>query len=174
MDEINKIGENIKRSTMILVINNNSKLLFDTLLDSIYKKYNPPKIKISSRKKLLFKLSRIKNKMILLDFDLKKIQFSSSSNDSQKIRGNFLELKDFLTVNGSKLLVKTDVVFYKEKIDFNTFYLSNSIFYLFDLIIFIDKEKLKVIKRDFGVNRSEELKLEQLIRKSKLKKLEQI
>ena len=171
MNDINKLQEYIKDSSMILVINNNSKLLMNTLFDSIYKKYSLSKTQFDSRRRLISKLSRIKNKLIKLNFDLTKIQFTSSSNNKIQLRTDFLTLKTNIQENKSKLLLKTNLAFYDKNPSFHLAVEDwNSPYYrIFDLIIFIDKDNIKIVDKYRTTKAT--LEIDQLIRKTKLKKL---
>ncbi len=64
MQNLDKIYEYVKASTMILIINNNSKSLLDSLFNIIYNKYDLSKCKVESTRKLMLKLLTIKNKLI--------------------------------------------------------------------------------------------------------------
>ena len=108
MRKLDEIYELIYNSSMILVIGNNSKTLLDSLCNLIYKNYSFKKMEYHSTKGVLKKLSVIKQKVNKIDYDLKKVQMSSSKNN-QKIFDDFGTLRAYICENKSKLLFKTNL-----------------------------------------------------------------
>ena len=179
MENLEKIYEyvNDKDSTMILIINNNSKLLFDSLFNSIYKKYSSQKTKLESRKGLMRKLIKIKDRLIKIDFDLKKVQFSSSTNSS-KIWAEFNELKLSVLENNSKMLFRMDINnanlnFTQSKIYDIKYYIKHNVpqYNIFDLIILVDVKNIRLIRR-VNFYDDETYDINTLIRAAKLKQLQ--
>ena len=113
MKNLDEIYEYVNDVTTILVINNTSKLLLDSLYNSIYNKYSASKCKCNTRNHLMRKFSVIKSKLIRVDFDLKNAQFSSSTANS-KTTEDFKLLKSYLIENNSKILFKTDLSYLGE------------------------------------------------------------
>jgi hypothetical protein len=186
MQNLDKIYEYVKASTMILIINNNSKSLLDSLFNIIYNKYDLSKCKVESTRKLMLKLSTIKNKLIRHESDLSRIQFGSSRN-SDLVTHKFSELKTYLIENNSKLLLKYDIHDYKldeelkSNFDYNLHRLIPQ-YNHFNLIILIGKNDIKIIRLDVNdysfiyLYRNEDItfNLTPLIRNTKLKKLKKI
>lgn len=187
MKNLDEIHDFIKESAMILIINNNSKSLLDYFFDFIYKKYTLPKCKIDSSKGLMLRLSKIKNKLIRLDFDLKKIQFSSS-NTASVIRANFNDMQIFLSENNSKILLKIDIStykFYTEITNRNLEYTLHNIipqYDVFDFILLIDKNDIKILKctrhhsscifNSYGIEEDKIYSIDKLLRSVKLRKIQ--
>lgn len=172
MESLDKIHAHVERSTMILVVSNNTKSLLDTLFNSLYKKCSLQKVKFETRKGLMRKLPKIKNKIIKIEYDLEKIQFSSSTNTTRE-HTTFLTLKAYLKENNSKLLIKTDVSKIK---DFSKA-LSYSIppkYQLFDLVIYLDKKEIKLIRyADRTYKKGENIfDINRLLRNTKLKQIQ--
>lgn len=144
IQDLDKIYEFIYRDNLklILIINNNSKLVLNYLYNSIYNKYPLSKVKCSSGKGLMKKLSSIKNKLIRIDLTLNKVQLSSSTIQTDS---NFNTLKTYIAENNSKILFKFDYNF-----DFNLSYHEMNQFMckydMFDLIILLDKNDIKILK----------------------------
>lgn len=179
MENLEKIYEYVKEkdSTMILIINNNSKLLFDSLFNSIYKKYSSQKTKLESRKGLMRKLVKINDRLIKIDFDLKKVQFSSSTSN-RKIWTEFNELKLSIKENNSKLLFRTDInssnLNFSESNTFDiSYYIKHNIpqSNIFDLIILVDVKNIRLIRR-VNFYDDETYDINTLIRAAKLKQLQ--
>lgn len=188
MRTLDELYQYVNDSTMILVINNNSKSLLDAIFNRLYNKYVAPKCKCTTSKGLMLKLSKIKNKLIRHEFDLKKIQFSSSNTNS-KIRNSFNDLQLFLMENNSKILLKLDISSYKydsdDKFDIRTERFLYGVipqYDIFNLIIFIDKKNIKIIKyqtdkkhfnmfNSYGFKEKYIFNIDSLIRNTKLKKI---
>lgn len=179
MNNLDKIHEYVKESTMILIINNNSKSLLDALFNSIYNKYNSKKIRIDSGKKLFFKLMNLKDKLIRIEYDLSKIQFTSSNNNN-RLDSEFFLLKTYLSDNNSKLLIKTNLSNYKEITDVTKFFYNQRKYNIFDLVILIDKNSIKILKNEndpcnvYKFNKEENgvFNLEPLLRHTKLTQIQ--
>ena len=179
MQTIEKIYDYVNSSTMILIIGDKKSLL-DSLFDSIYKKYPDQKTVFDSRKKLLQKLSSIKGKLIRLDYDLGKVQFRSSRN--QGLSEDFVTLKMCLQDNNSKILIRANSFSSGLQIDDypnNNYYYGvrvNREFDAFDLVLFIDKKDIKIIRcSGQGRNIKKEdniINIDTLIRSTKLKQLQ--
>jgi len=180
MRNLDEIQQYITNSTMILIINNHSKSLLNYVFDLIYNKYLLQKTTCDTSKGLMRKLINIKGKLIKIDFDLKKIQFSSSNN--KKLDDDFETLKLSLIQNNSKLLVKTDLLSNKDyiNIDFTNYYHRLPQYNAFDFILLIDKTNIKIIKARYNFQYSFFEKNENdttfditsLIRSIKLKKIQ--
>lgn len=180
MQTIDKIYECVNSSTMILIISD-KKLLLNSLLDSIYKKYIGQKTIFDSRKNLMQKLTSIKGKLIKLNYDLGKVQFRSSRN--QGLGEDFQTLKLCLTDNFSKILISANSASsglqITDSLNNISYYYDvriNREFDAFDLVIFIDKKDIKLIRYS-GQNRNikkEEniINIDTLIRSTKLKQLQ--
>jgi hypothetical protein len=171
MKSIDKIHKYImhKDISMILVVNNNSKMLMNALCNSIYNKYTLHKSIITSNKGLKNKLGKQIEKLLRVDIDLNKIQFGSSTNRN-RIYTDFSELKLNVIENCSKLLFKTDISLHKEYMNFSDPWYRFPLEYVFDLIILIDTEDIKIVKR--LNHKSEIFNLEPLTRSVKLKQIQ--
>lgn len=132
MKNLNNILEIFDESTMVLIINNNSKSLLDYLFNFIYSRYSFSKCKISSAKGLLKKILFIENKLIAINLDLKNIQLNGTTS-KKKLIENLKSIKLALEENNSKVLFKINSLDYYYH-DF------------FDCIIKIDKRDIKIIK----------------------------
>ena len=146
MESINDIHEYIDKSTMILVINNNAKSLLNYLVNSIYNKCTLPKYEYTKTKGLIERVQKQKEKIIRIDLDLNKIRFTSSNNP-KKLNSEFVILQSIIVENKSKILFKTDLSTYKEYIDPKNIERSIVAYDIFDLIILIDKEDIKMLQR---------------------------
>jgi len=144
MQNTDKIYEHIKDSTTILIINNNSKLLLESLCDSISRRSTLQIIDFESRKGLMKKLTSIKNKFIKINYDLDLIQFRSSKNPSG-LRSDFITVKVCVGDNNSKILFKTDAKLYNKH---NYNYWSDLLpqYEAFDAIIYLDKKEAKILR----------------------------
>lgn len=144
LDEIYEYINNENFKT-ILIINNNSKILFNTFYESIYDKYLSSKMICKSGKGLMKKLSIIRNKFIRIDLSLNKIQFSSSTNQ-KRFDEDFETLKLYIIDNNLKIMFKTndsisiDNLSYIQKWNFQIKYDK------FDMIILLDKNDIKILK----------------------------
>ena len=96
---MNDIYDASMRSRCILVITEHSKTLLEVLVGKIYKNYPSSKQKIVKINGLMNKLRRIKNKLIFIDVDLSKIQFSSS-NTTYSIQKDFSLMVSYAAENG--------------------------------------------------------------------------
>lgn len=174
MGDFDKIYDYVEQSTMILIINNNSKLLLDTLVNSIYKKCPLQKIKYEKCKGLFRKIEKVKDKIIKVDLDLNKIRFTSSNNPT-KLHSDFTILQSVIENNKSKLIIKTDLSNYKQYMDIRNFNQNIVAFNVFDLIIFIDKEYIRLlrIRSVPWFNDEKYYPLDQLLRKAKLNQLKE-
>jgi hypothetical protein len=168
-------------ASMTLVINNNSKPLMNSLYNIIYNKYTSPKCKVAITRKLMLKISKINNKLIRHESDLSKIQFSSTKNNG-KVRSDFNDLKLILSDNNSKMLFKFDITAYKicyNELDDLKEYLRKLIsqYDVFDLIILIDKNDIKILKyerNNFSLNNyinDNVFNMDRLLRSVKLRKI---
>ena len=176
MKSLDKIYEYVEKSTIILILNDNSRSLLDSLFNSIYKKYPHKKTKFESRKGIMRKVYKIKDKLIKVDFDITKIQFSSSNSPS-KLDVDFVTLKAMLTENNSKILLKSDKTLHKTEYHIPGYKSA-------DLVILIDKENIKIVKNvhnaEFGsqyiwlgkIKEENIYPLDQLLRSTKLKKIQ--
>ncbi len=173
MSNLDEIHEYIKTATMILVINNNSKAMLDALYNFIYKKYPNQKSKWGNGKGLFFKLCNVKNKLIRIDIDLYKVQFHSS-NTHGRIREDYNSLMCCAVENNSKFLFKSDLSLYKEEIDLrDPWYIIFPQYQSFDLVIFIDKDKITILKEGNYTSRTKEnYDITTLLRRTKLKKIQ--
>ena len=176
MMELGKIHEFVNESSMILIINNNSKSLMDYLFNSIYKKCTLQKYKFEKCKGIIGKIEKLKDKIIKIDIELNKVQFSSSNNYRKRIT-EFLTLKSIIHENKSKILFKTDLSSYKEFVDLKYIYRSIPSYDAFDLVILIDKECIRIINhRTSGyihfMDGDVTFNMDQLLRKTKLKQLQ--
>jgi hypothetical protein len=172
VESINDIQEYVDKSTMILIINNNAKSLLNSLVNSIYNKCALIKYEYNKTKGLIEKVQKHKEKIIKIDLDLNKIQFTSSNNP-KKLNSEFIILKSIILGNKSKILFKTDLSTYKEYVDFKN--LRNYIiaYDTFDLIILIDKTDIKILESiNYSRRYLETFSIEQLIRKVKLKQIQ--
>lgn len=183
MKNLDEIYEYVNDVTTILVINNNSKLLLDSLYNSIYNKYSASKCKCNTRNHLMRKFSVIKSKLIRVDFDLKNAQFSSSTANS-KTTEDFKLLKSYLIENNSKILFKNDLSSYSDILTTLKFQAYRLIpqYSIFDLIILIDKQDIKILKYEsenksfnmfsnYGNKENMIFNIDSLIRKVKLSKI---
>jgi len=173
MENLEEIYKYFQEPTTILIINNHSTKVLDSFFDIVYNKTIARKINIKSRKGLFYKLMKIKNKLIKIDFELDSVQFSSSKTKS-KIFKDFIDIKESLTENNSKLLCRTDVRLNKkiEADKIYNYYLTN----IFQLIIFIDKEEIKLIKHKtescrYYNDSGKTFNITKLVRGTKIKKL---
>lgn len=189
MENLDNIHKYINDSTMILVINNNSKSLLESLFNLLYNKYSSTKLKCTTTKGLMSKLSKIKNKLIRHETDLSKIQFSSSKNNS-KLREDFGNLSLFLTENNSKILLKFDISSYVFDYEdtFRPYDLLRKIvpqYNLFNLVILIDKNDVKILQYitenesfnmfdQYGNKEKHKFDITTLIRSTKLKKIRRL
>lgn len=185
MENLDKIHEIIKDATMILIINNNSKSLLDHVFNLIYNKYSSFKVKCNTRSHLIQKFSTIKEKLIRVEFDIKNIQFSSSTAHS-KISEDFKNLKLFLMENKSKILFKSDLSSYNidifDTLKYSAYRLIPQ-YNIFDLVILIDKKDIKIIKLEnefkyfnifspYGNEEKYIFDITTLLRSTKLKKIQ--
>jgi len=173
--DLNKVHEYVNDSTMILIINNNSKLLLDYLFNLIYKKNSLQKYEYDKCKGIIKKIEKLKDKIIKINLDLNKVQLTSSNN-RKKILTDFMVLRSIVDANCSKILCKTDLSTYKEYVDLKYLYTSIPSYDVFDLIFFIGKENIKIIKKrgvDYTSRNLDKVtfNMDQLIRKTKLKQL---
>jgi len=186
MRTLDELYEYVNDSTMILVINNNSKSLLDSLYTSIYNKYSLSKCKCNTRGHLMRKFSTIKSKLIKVDFDLKYVQFSSSTANSKTI-DDFDNLKLYLIENNSKILFKIDLSSYTDLFEILRFQQYKLIpqYMIFDLIILIDKKDIKILKYEtenksfnmfsnYGNKENMIFNIDRLIRKVKLSKIKKL
>lgn len=171
--KLNELPEIIKDSTMVLIVNNNSKSLLEPLCNIMFKKYKSRKTKIRSTKGLYKKLLITTNKLVRIDFDFENITLNGSKSN---LNHDLKILKESLTENNSRVLFKTDIS--KHNRTYNPKFIRTELerkYYIFDSIILIDKEII-IIKYsptsydcyDIGTRKFE---LSQLVRSSKLKKL---
>lgn len=179
MGNIDKIYEYVEESTMILIINNNSKLLLDTLVNFIYNKSSLKKYEYTKTKGLLEKVQKQKEKIIRIDLDLNKIRFTSSNNP-KKLNSEFVILQSIIVENKSKILFKTDLSTYKEYVDPKNIEQSIVAYDVFDLIILIDKTDIKMLQRpiyesyrDYRPEKErKKYSIEQLLRRVKLRQIQ--
>lgn len=82
----------ILKSKLILIVNDNSKSITKSVIDNIYYKYPNKKIKIKNTKGLLRKISYMKDTLIRIDKDVKKVQFSSSNTTNKIYIYRFFDL----------------------------------------------------------------------------------
>ena len=117
------------------------------------------------------KISIIKQKFVRIDLDLSKIQLSSS-NSRERVQNDFKTLKDYLIENNSKIIFKNNT---KLKFDIisKSIYSYIPLYYIFDLVIFIDKKEIKITKNDYNHDNCI-INIDSLIRKIKLKKLKEL
>jgi len=175
MENLDTIHEHLKESTTILIINNNSKLLLDSLCNYISRKNSLQVIDFDSRKGLMKKLTSIKNKFVKINYDLDLIQFRSSKNPSG-LRSDFITVKVCARDNNSKILYKTDAKLYnKHKYNFWSDLLPQ--YEAFDAVIYLDKKEAKIL-RSGGFSRvrfdveNYIFNIGSLIRSAKLKQIE--
>lgn len=168
MTNLDKLYEYIdtKDTVMVMIINNNSKPLLDSLCNKIYNNYKKSKVKISTRKGLFKKLIFIKEKLIRVDFDFDSINFNGTTNLTRR-KEDLSLIRSSLIENKSKLLCRVNLYF-----DFNKNLKNNlySRYYEFDLVILINKEEIEIIKSDYHCV-EKHFSLDQLIRKTKLDKI---
>lgn len=187
MKNLDEIYEYVNDVTTILVINNTSKLLLDSLYNSIYNKYSASKCKCNTRNHLMRKFSVIKSKLIRVDFDLKNAQFSSSTANS-KTTEDFKLLKSYLIENNSKILFKTDLSYLGEThtkileiLKFQAFRLIPQ-YRIFDLVILIDQKDVLILNyqtdsksyslfNNYGNKENMCFNIDSLVRKVKLSKI---
>jgi hypothetical protein len=165
MENLDEIHDLIKRATLILVINNNSESMINSFINLIYKKYPNKKSKFNSTKGLMRKISLTKNKLIMINIDLNKLQFSSS-NTSTKLWEDFQNIRNYAVENKLKILLRINQNpgYYKRYHDF------------FDLILLLDKKYIKTTKIAFNgwylINNNDKLyDIDKLTRSTKLKQL---
>jgi len=173
MKNLDEIYEYVDESSMILIINNNAKSLMNYLFDNIYKKSTLQKYKFEKCKGIIGKITKLKEKVIKIDIDLNKVQFSSSNNNRKKL-SEFIILNSIISENKSKILFKTDLSSYKEYVDFKNITQTIPSYSAFDLIILIDKEHLKIIRyQSNGLGLGDMiLNIDQLLRRVKLKQIQ--
>jgi len=167
MQNLDKIHDYILESNMILIMNNNSQLLLNALMNKIYNKYPLKKRQIRTGKGLYKKLIDVKDKLVKINIRLSKIQLGSSTNKN-KIYYDFKILQACVVENKSKLL------FYETK-EFNYHFRKNPyynmpLYNVFDLIIMIDKNDIKIIKYRNGSDK-EKFDIKPLLRSTKLRQL---
>lgn len=161
MRNLDEIHETVEKSTLILIINNNSTSI-NSFFNLVYKKYPNKKSEIKSSKGLMRKISIAKDKLIKIDIDLKKLQFSSS-NTSTKLWEDFIAVKTYALDNKLKILFKA-----------NRKYRSiEQLYSIFDLIILIDKTYIKLIRTPdkYWSYGDDVFSIDKLIRNTKLKQL---
>ena len=177
LEKIYKYVNSDKNSTMILIINNNSKSLLNYLCDTIYKKCTLQKIEYDKCKGLIKRVEKHQEKIIKIDLELNKIRFTSSNNPN-KLYSDFVILRSIAFDNMSKLLFKTDLSSYKEYVDIKNLRQNIIAYDHFDLVVLIDKDDIKVLKRKgVGYARKDLDKgtfpIDQLLRKVKLKQIQE-
>jgi len=173
MKSLDEIHEHVKESTMVLVINNNKKLLLDPLCNFIYNKYKGKKSKIRTGKGLHNKLLKIKDKFVIIDIDYNRIQLGSNKG---RLQSELNDIKLNLHDNNSMVMFKCDL---RNKFIYESWekWKINSYYYVFDLIIMIDVDNIKILKTPIysrGLRNNEELDtfdIIKLIRRTKLKNL---
>lgn len=162
MHDLDKILEYINKSTMILLINksNNkdSKIILFNLYEYLYNKYDGDKC-ICKPKGFLKKISILKDKLIRIDTDLDKIQFSSSNNNF-RIANDIRTIQLNLLDNSCKIIFKTS----------NT-NISSMYFYTFDLIITVNDKVCNILKNRYSYEPNNNFNIEFLRRRAKLKRL---
>ena len=166
MRNLEEIHNYVEVSTLILVINNNSRSLLDSFYNLIYKKYPYKKSAVKSSKGLMKKISMTKDKLIKIDIDFKKLQFSSS-NTSSKLWEDFLTIKACVIDNKSKILFKANQN-YKNIEQFSI---------IFDLIIMINKTSIKLVRtpdRYWNYGDDNLFSIDKLTRSTKLKQLNKL
>ena len=156
MKNLDDIHHLIQNSTLILVINASSKTMSKTVFNYIYKKYSDKKRTITSTKGLLKKISEIKNTLIKIDIDIKKIQFSSSKT-SDKLWTDFGTAQVYALDNESKLL------FYAAQYQKEQF-----VYRFFDLILIVEKQQIRIKNR---YDNDDTYSIEKLVRSTKLKEI---
>lgn len=137
MENLDKLHEWIEKSTMVLIVNDNKKPILQALFNLIYNKYPYKKVSINTCKGFNKRVTLIKNKLIKVDLDLNKIQFTSSNNSYIQYQ-HFMLIKSFLIDNNSKLLLKTNY--------FSYFHMSSELKSIFNLIIKINDNNIQIIR----------------------------
>ena len=175
MEILDKINAYVEKSTMVLIIGD-SNLLLNMIFNSIYNKCPLKKYEYDKCKGLIRKLEKQKKKIIKINLDLNKIRLSSSNNP-KKLLEDFISIQSIIYNNYSKILIKTNLKNYKEYVDTTNISNSIPICSTFDLIIYIKKTEIEILKRDienFWFHEDKKYPIDQqLIRKAKLLKLEQ-
>jgi hypothetical protein len=171
LDEIYEYINSDNNLAMILIISNNkSKSLLNYLFNTIYKKCTLQKIEYDKCKGLIKRVEKHLKKIIKINLELTKIRFSSSNNPA-KLYTDFVLLKSIVFDNMSKILFKTNLTSYKNYVDLKNLRESIIAYDIFDLIIFIDKDDIKVLKSRKR-NLDGVFLMEQLLRKVKLKQIQ--
>lgn len=171
MENLDEIYKYFKEPTTMIIINNNSKKVLESFINIVYKKIKSKKQTINSRKGLYYKLTNIKNTFIKIDFEFNSLQLTSSKANFIK---DIMSVKTALTENESRLLCCTD--FKKnENIDLKNMY-RNHLNHIFDLVIFIDKNKIKLISYNtksfqYYNDVGKEFNISKIVRSTKIKKI---
>ena len=191
IDNINEVIEK-EQTRSILIVSVHSKSLLEALCDIVYNKYSKDKGKLEKYSGIINRISKIKNKLICADTDLKKIQLSSS-NSADHRRRDFSLMFSYLADNSSKLMLKLDLSKYKFSLDAEqtTYEIQRVIeqfapYSLFNLIVLIDKTKIHVLHdstytfrtnsglpwmRNQKPDEKDDIPIDQLLRICKLRKI---
>jgi len=174
MENLEELYKYFNEPITILIINNNSKKVFDRFFNIVYNKIDTKKINIKSRKGLFNKIITTKNKLIRIDFDFNSIQFSSSKS---RMREDISDIINSLIENNSRLLCRTDN-YLNKNIDIQNihrYYLIDK----FEMVILIDKEEVKLIKHQtksfiYYNDQDKTFNITKLIRSTKIKNLSKL
>ena len=160
MKNLEQILEFVNDSTTILIVSkNNSKILSNHLTNYVYKNSKLQKYDIDKCKALLKRLEKYKNRIIKFNFDITKLQISSSN---ARIESDFHNLIELAFNNNLKLLFEYDlpITYGINRIPF---------MYFFDLIILVNNNEAKIIQnRKYYNTEKEVFNLDIFLRKIKL------